>query len=193
MSNNFTPMNGLNTLKTDNKQRVIIIALLFIVALRLAFTGLMGMMPQDAYYYFYSEHPALSYYDHPPAIAYCLKLFTVIFGKNVFALKLADFVITSLSVFAFYKLASCFLSRHGVQKALLLLFSTFMVTILSLISTPDTPLILAWTLSLLALHHAVFLDKKWYWIWTGLAMGLAFDSKYTAIFLPAGCFLFAIG
>ncbi len=192
MRDNFSPMNALSIAKTDKKQQVIFGALLFILVLRFAFTGLMGMMPQDAYYYFYSEHPALSYYDHPPAIAYCLKLFTLIFGKKVFALKLADFVITSLSVFAFYKLASCFQSRHGVQKSLLLLFSTFMVTILSLISTPDTPLILFWILSLLALYQAVFREKKWYWVWTGFAMGLAFDSKYTAVFLPVGCFLFLL-
>jgi len=185
-------MELLQGLKWGRQQRVILFSLLFIVVLRFAFIGLMGLMPQDAYYYFYSEHPALSYYDHPPAIAYCLRLFTFLFGKKVFVLKLADFVITALSVLAFYKLASCFLSVRGARKALLLFLSTFMVTILSLISTPDTPLILCWTLSLLALYRAVFLDKKWYWLWTGLAMGLAFDSKYTAIFLPAGTFLFLL-
>ncbi len=185
-------MDVLNTFRMDKKQGIILFAVLFILVLRLAFTGIMGMVPQDAYYFFYSEHPALSYYDHPPAIAYCIKLFTFLFGKKVFVLKLADFVVTALSVLAFYKLAKSFLSTHGVQKAFLLFFSTFMVTILSLISTPDTPLILFWTLSLLALHHALFLDKKIYWIWTGLLMGLAFDSKYTAIFLPAGALLFLL-
>lgn len=189
---NFILMEARDNRKADKEQRVILFSLLFIVALRLVFIGLMGLMPQDAYYYFYSEHPALSYYDHPPAIAYCLKLFTFLFGKKVFALKLADFIITSLTAFAFYKLASRFLSPHVTRKALLLFLSTFMVTILSLISTPDTPLMLCWTLSLLALYQAVFLDKKWYWLWAGLAMGLAFDSKYTAVFLPAGAFLFLL-
>ncbi|HEY4150105.1 MAG TPA: glycosyltransferase family 39 protein [Chitinophagaceae bacterium] len=185
-------MDALNIFRRDKKQGIILLAVLLILVLRFAFIGLMGMMPQDAYYYFYSAHPALSYYDHPPAIAWCLKLFTFLFGKKVFVLKLADFVVTSCSILAFYKLAQCFLSKHGVQKALLLFFSTFMVTILSLISTPDTPLILCWTLSLVALHHALFLDKKIYWVWTGLLMGLAFDSKYTAVFLPAGAFLFLL-
>jgi 4-amino-4-deoxy-L-arabinose transferase-like glycosyltransferase len=185
-------MELLPNLTLRKQQRIILFSLLFIVVLRFAFIGLMGLMPQDAYYYFYSEHPALSYYDHPPAIAYCLRLFTFLFGKKVFVLKLADFVITSFSVLAFYKLASCFLSVRGARKALLLFLSTFMVTILSLISTPDTPLILCWTLSLLALYRAVFGGKKWYWLWTGLAMGLAFDSKYTAIFLPAGALLFLL-
>src|SRR5260221_2021309 len=124
------------------QKRGIIIAITSILFLRLLFIGLMGPMPQDAYYFFYSEHPALSYFDHPPAIAYILKLFTFIFGRNVFAIKLADTVVTFLSLIVFYHLAKAFLSRHKTQNALLLLFSTFMVTILSLVSTPDTPLIL---------------------------------------------------
>ena len=39
--------------------------LLLIISLRIIFIFLMGPMPQDAYYYFYSAHPALSYFDHP--------------------------------------------------------------------------------------------------------------------------------
>jgi len=58
--------NALNTLWTDKKQGMILFSLLLILVLRFAFIGLMGLMPQDAYYFFYSEHPALSYYDHPP-------------------------------------------------------------------------------------------------------------------------------
>src|SRR5258708_11258882 len=76
-----------------------------IIFIRLIFTGIMGIMPQDAYYYFYARHLDLSYYDHPPMIAYLLRFFTGIFGKNVWAIKLADTVTTGLAVFAFYRLA----------------------------------------------------------------------------------------
>jgi len=182
------PLAGL----VVKKQNVLVWSILIILILRLLFIGLMGPMPQDAYYYFYSEHPALSYYDHPPAIAYQLKLFTFFLGKKVFALKLADSVVTFFSVFVFYKLSKCFLSQHRAQKAFMLFFSTFMVTILSLVSTPDTPLILFWSLSLLALYNAVFLKKNIYWVWSGILMGLAFDSKYTAILLPFGIILFLL-
>ncbi|MDP4251507.1 MAG: glycosyltransferase family 39 protein [Bacteroidota bacterium] len=157
-----------------------------IVIIRLVFISVMGIMPQDAYYDFYAQHLDLSYYDHPPIIAYLLRSFTGIFGKKVFALKLADSTVTWLSVLAFYALANRFLSLHRARYALLLLLSTFMVTILSLISTPDVPLVLCWTISLFFLHKAVFESKKIYWIWAGVMSGLCFDSKYTAIFLIIG-------
>jgi 4-amino-4-deoxy-L-arabinose transferase-like glycosyltransferase len=184
--------NKINFVSIFKRPSIVIGAVAIILILRLLFIGLMGPMPQDAYYYFYSQHPALSYFDHPPAIAVLLRVFTFIFGKKVFALKLADSVVTFFTVFSFYHLSKCFLSFHKVQNAFLLFFSTFMVTVLSLVSTPDTPLILFWTLSLLALYHAVFLEKNVYWIWSGILMGLAFDSKYTAVLLPFGIILFLL-
>ncbi len=61
----------------------------------------MGLMPQDAYYHFYGEHLALSYFDHPGMIGYILRGFTDVFGKTVFVVKLADFVVTSFTLFSF--------------------------------------------------------------------------------------------
>ncbi|WP_343302962.1 glycosyltransferase family 39 protein [Chitinophaga niabensis] len=172
--------------------KVLLFTALFIFILRLIFIGAMGLMPQDAYYYFYGEHPALSYYDHPPAIAWLLKAFTTILGNKAYAVKLADSVTTFATLIAFYQLCLHFLSRHKAANAFIVLFSTLMVTILSLVSTPDVPLMLCWTLSLLFLYRAVFLERKVYWLLAGIMMGLAFDSKYTAVFLPAGLLLFLV-
>jgi 4-amino-4-deoxy-L-arabinose transferase-like glycosyltransferase len=160
--------------------------ILGILLIRIIFIWVMGLMPQDAYYDFYAQHPALSYYDHPPLIAYLLRLFTGIFGKKVFALKLADSIVTWSTVLAFYHLAKKFLSPHKLWYGILILLSTFMITILSLVSTPDVPLMLCWTISLIFLYKAVFQERKTYWIWSGIMTGLTFDSKYTAVFLLIG-------
>lgn len=163
-----------------------------ILLIRLIAIGLMGPMPQDAYYFFYAQHPDLSYFDHPPAIAYLLKLFTWILGKNVFAIKLADSVLTALTSVAVYRLALKFFNKNQSQKIIVLFLSTLMVSILSLVSTPDTPLLFFWTLSLFALYKALFEEKKAWWLLAGVLMGLAFDSKYTAVFLPLGTLLFLL-
>lgn len=172
--------------------RFLWVAILFVSLLRLVFIPLMGMMPQDAYYFFYSQHLSLSYFDHPPAIAWMLRIFTTVFGRHVFALKLADSVVTALAVVMFYRLAGLFLSRARQQRALMLILSTLMVTILSMVSTPDIPLLLMWAIALNFLYRAVFESKPWSWIGAGVFMGLAFDSKYTAVLLPIGLFLFLL-
>lgn len=185
----YTELHKNGLLRTGSS-RFVLASLAFILLLRLIFMDVMGLMPQDAYYYFYSEHPDLSHYDHPPAIAWLLKGFTTVFGTNVFAVKLAATVATGFSLLAFYDLAKGFLNRQQLSMAMILIFSTFMITVLSLVATPDVMLIFFWTVTLLLLQYAIFKKKKWYWLWAGVAMGLAFDSKYTAVFLPAGIFLF---
>ena len=153
---------------------------------RLGLLPFMGLMPQDAYYHFYGEQLALSYFDHPGMIGYILRLFTEVFGKTVFVVKMADFVVTSLTLLSFYKLASYFLSKQKLQRAIVLISSTLCISVLTFNSTPDVPLLLFWTLSITCLYKAVFEQKKWYWLWGGIAMGLAFDSKYTALLLQIG-------
>ncbi len=152
----------------------------------------MGLMPQDAYYYLYGQNLSLSYFDHPGMIGYILRLFTDVFGTSIFVVKFADFFITSLTLLSFYKLASYFLSKERLQRAFVLLASTIFISILSFNSTPDVPLLLFWTLSLICLYKAIFEEKKWFFILGGIAMGLAFNSKYTAILLQFGLLAFLI-
>ena len=177
---------------SDKKEQQLTGIISLIIILRFLFIFIMGPMPQDAYYFFYSQHPALSYFDHPPMIAYLLHAFSFVLGKDIMVIKFADSCTTLLSVYLFYQLGKCFLTQQQLNKALLLLLSTLMVTILSLVSTPDTPLVLWWIFSLYLLYQAIFRNRSLYWVWSGIAMGLAFDSKYTAIFLPAGVILFLL-
>jgi len=160
----YNHFSGFEFLK-NRKTTVLILILAVILVIRISFIGVMGLMPQDAYYFFYSEHPALSYYDHPPAVAFLLWSFTALLGKKVFVIKLAASFVTLLTLFSFYKLSRYFLDADGVVKANVLLFSTTMISILSLVVTPDVPLMLFWTLSLITLYFAIFQNKKVYWLW----------------------------
>lgn len=159
---------------------------------RLILLPFMGLMPQDAYYHFYGENLSLSYFDHPGMIGYILRLFTEIFGKTVFVVKFADFFVTSITLLSFYKLAGYFLSKRKVLTALVLISSTICVSILSFNSTPDVPLLLFWTLSIISLYKAIFEKNNWHWILAGIFMGLSFDSKYTALFLQIGLLSFLV-
>jgi hypothetical protein len=172
--------------RSESGLKSLVILCSLLIGIRIVFTSFMGIMPQDAYYDFYAQHLDLSYYDHPPLIAYLLRFFTSLLGKKAFVLKLTDTTVTLLSVVAFYSLAKKFLSVNKARMATALLISTLMISILSLISTPDVPLILCWTISLNFLHEAIWKRKNIYWIWAGIFTGLSFDSKYTGLFLIIG-------
>ncbi|RYY25823.1 MAG: glycosyltransferase family 39 protein [Sphingobacteriaceae bacterium] len=182
----------MNSISNFPKQYPFLTILLAFQLFRLLLLPFFGPMPQDAYYTFYGDHLDWSYFDHPGMVGYFIRLFTTVFGKSVFVVKLTDFTLTSATLYVFYHLAKLFLSRQKQNLALGLMGSTFLVSVLSTISTPDVPLLLFWTLSLIALYHAVFKEQKLAWLPAGLLMGLAFDSKYTAVLLQFGLILFLI-
>jgi 4-amino-4-deoxy-L-arabinose transferase-like glycosyltransferase len=125
-------------------------------------------------------------------IGYILRIFTDLFGQSIYVIKLADFTITSITILSFYKLAALFLSRHRLYRSLILFASTIFISVLSFNSTPDVPLLLFWTLTIIFLYKAIFEEKKWYWVLAGICMGLAFNSKYTALLLQIGVLGFLI-
>ncbi|MCW1953376.1 MAG: glycosyltransferase family 39 protein, partial [Flavobacteriia bacterium] len=161
-------------------------------AIRLGLLPLMGLMPQDAYYYMYGQHLDWSYFDHPGMVGYMLRAFTDALGAHVWVVKMADFTLSSLSLWVFYSLCTRFLSPPRTFVAMLLLCSSVLLSMLSLNSTPDVPLFLFWALSLWSLEKAIFKQKWVFWILGGLFMGLAFNSKYTAVLLPFGLMLFLL-
>jgi hypothetical protein len=175
--------------KTDKGYLGLIIGL---VLFRLCFVPFMGLMPQDAYYTFYSEHLDWSYYDHPPMVAYLIKVFTIIFGKAAWVIKLTAWTTSLATLYLVYLLAKKMYDHSFALRAVAILATTVMMSIVSLVMTPDVPLLLFWMVSVLLFHHAIFQDRRIYFVLAGLAMGLAFDSKYTAVFLPAGMFAFLI-
>ena len=160
--------------------------------LRLLFAATLELMPQEAYYFFYAEHLALSYFDHPPLLAWALWGMSQLFGKTVFTLRATAFLMTAGTLLSLWWLSGRFLSGSRRRLALLLFGVTGLTTVLGLVSTPDVPLLLFWTLSLGCLSLAVFEGQRGMWLLAGLCMGLAFDGKYTGGLLQAGLDAFLI-
>ena len=44
---------------------------------------------EEAYYWMWSRDPDLCYFDHPPLIAWMMRISTVIFGHSVFAVRVS--------------------------------------------------------------------------------------------------------
>jgi 4-amino-4-deoxy-L-arabinose transferase-like glycosyltransferase len=157
---------------------------------RLAFAPAFDLFPQEAYYFLYSRHLSLSYFDHPPLLAYGLRAATELLGPHALTLRLSAFTLTLGTQFAFLLLLRRTAPPSARGRTLAVLLTSGLFTVLSLISTPDVPLLLFWTLTLLALHRAIFAGEKLAFLLAGVSAGLAFDSKYPGIFLQVGLLLF---
>ena len=131
-----------------NSHRGAIIAILyFIILLLLASVHLPSF---DTFYYWeWSRHLALSYYDGSPMIAYFIKLSTLLFGDTLFALNSVGIVCAALTSWILYRTARLFLSKEASYIAMLLwLFSPLVALFVLQQTTYDAPLVLFWALTL---------------------------------------------
>ena len=59
----------------------------FAVLLRLIYIGAAQLIPDEAYYWNYAQHMDLSFFDHPPMVAWLIWLGTRLFGDNEFGVR----------------------------------------------------------------------------------------------------------
>lgn len=167
-------------------------AALALHVVRLLLAPTFELAPQEAYYFLYAQHPALGYFDHPPAVAWLIWPFAQVLGRSELAPRLAAWLATLGTGLALAALARRTLPRARASRAVLVAGSTLAASVVGLVATPDVPLLLFWTLALLFLHRALFDATRRDWLVAGLFMGLAFDGKYTGVFLQAGLLLFLL-
>ena len=172
------------------------IGALFII--KLLYLFLIPITPQEAYYWYYSQNPDLSYFDHPPMAAYSIWLGTNIFGNNIFGVKFMAVVWYLLTSLILYKTVSRF-TKHYLKEmnnyaaaflAVILYNLTLFAHIYSITIVPDTPLIFFWLLVVYAVQERIIRGNKNWWLLAGIALGLGLVSKYTAIVIIGAIFFF---
>jgi 4-amino-4-deoxy-L-arabinose transferase-like glycosyltransferase len=159
-------------------------------AVRLVLGALTPLFPDETYYWEWSRHLADGYYDHPPVIAWLIRLGTLVAGDTPFGVRLATVVLGTVGIMVVCATAR----RLGGHRAALLAAMIFAVMPLSaaglILATPDAPLLVAASATIYALLRALesaraHISFAW-WCAAGVLLGLAFSSKYTSALLPLG-------
>lgn len=161
----------------------ILIALLLAGRLAYVAGGRIELTGDEAYYWLWSKHPALSYSSKPPLIAYTIRLGTALWGDNAFGVRFFAPVIAALLSFLVLR----FIAREGNARAgfmlLLALTAAPLFGVGSILMTIDPLSVLFWTAAMFAGWRAIQPQSKTVdWFWVGLWMGLGFLSKYTELF-----------
>ncbi len=162
-----------------------------ITVFRLLYAIILPIAPQEAYYWNYSRHPALSYFDHPPIAAYFIRL-TTSFGSSGFAIHLAAIIISVLMALALYQLTKMLFDEIVAFWTVVVLNLTFIYALGAMIITPDAPMLLFWVLTMTACVKIDRDEGNIWWILLGIFLGAGFDSKYPMVFAGLGTIIFLL-
>src|SRR5258706_5482912 len=56
------------------------------------------VLPEEAYHWCYARHPALSYYDHPPMIAWMIAAGRLLFGDTAAGIRFVPWIGSGISM-----------------------------------------------------------------------------------------------
>ncbi len=139
----------------------------------------------ESYYWVWSHHPALSYFDHPGMVSWLFWLGHVFetIGNGV---RLPGVILGHATLLVWNLILAPFLIEKKKTAWLIFLALSPFLGLGSLILTPDIPFLFFWSLSLYLLLRAIEKKSAFDYAALGAALGLGFCSKYLIVlFVPA--------
>ena len=172
-----------------NRTHIFAGCLLILLVARAVMAAVLPLSADEAYYWLWSKHLALGYYDHPPAIAWLIAGGTSIAGDTAIGVRLAAVLLSLPASWFVWDSARILLKdAGGTQKAAIAVLAfnlTLMVSVEMLAATPDMPSIVASAATFWALCKVYQTEKPGWWLAVGAAAGLGLLSKFSGLFLGA--------
>jgi len=176
--------------KNNWRERAIACIILFsLIHVILAF--FLNVTDDEAYYWVWSQNIHLSYFDHPPVVAYMIWVSTHIFGNNQVAIRIPTILILAIISGFAYKIYM-YLYKDSKKAFILVLIINILpiyFIITGLMMLPDSPLILFFILSLYCFLRLLKENRPNLWYGMGILVGLGLYSKYYMIFTYVAIFI----
>lgn len=164
----------------------------FLLAIKIAIGPFLPITPDETYYFFWSLYPNLSYFDHPPFVAWVMTLAQPLW-KTPLGVRLPGIILGHMAMIPWiFILRRLSFSNKATLFWMIAISLTPMIGIGSFIITPDIPFVLFWSLSLLWI--LITLDKPTYTNWAilGVWMGMGLLSKYVMVLFFISALLWMI-
>lgn len=183
--------NGADSSRPEvGTNRGVLILAAALLLMRLGFQAFPDLYPEEAYYWNYSMHLDIGYLDHPPMVAWLIRLGTTLFGGNEFGVRLGTLPCSLVTSFFVYQLTLLLFNARAACHALLLVQVLPFFFLTGFMITPDSPLTACWAGTLYFLAQALLRARAAAWLGVGVCLGLGMLSKYTIALLGPATLLF---
>lgn len=160
----------------------------FSLLVKLALTTWVPQTADENYYWVWSQNLSLSYYDHPPMVAWLFKLGSFL---PDLMLKWPAVLVGHLALWVW----ALFLRNIGFREDQIRIW--FLVAVMaplvgmsSMVLTPDLPLLFFFSLATYAFERALNTGALAHYLLFGISLGLGFTSKYLIVLLLPCLFVY---
>jgi 4-amino-4-deoxy-L-arabinose transferase-like glycosyltransferase/membrane-associated phospholipid phosphatase len=146
-------------------------------------SGMIQLSQDEAYQWVWSKHLALSYCSKPPGIALIQFAGTSLFGDTEFGVRFFSPLFAAILSVMVLRFFAREINARAAFWLLLIVTATPLLGVGAILMTIDPPLVLCWMWALIAGWRAAQPDGQTrHWLIVGLAMGLGFLCKYSALY-----------
>jgi hypothetical protein len=141
------------------------------------------LLNDEPYYWLYAQYPSWGYFDHPPMIAFLIKIGSSIFNNEI-GVRLLSSIIGSLTFCLIYKIIEGEAEKPvNFKQVSLLLLSSIFLNLYSFLAIPDTPMLFFAVLFLYTYRRYLNADSFLNAAILGIVTSLLLYSKYHGILL----------
>src|SRR5215471_376012 len=150
------------------------------------------LVPDEAYYWVWSKHFALSYRDKGPLVAWTISLGTALFGDTVFGVRFFAVLLSAGTSYQLYRLAQRLYDEPTALWCLGVAALIPLFCIGSILMTIDPLSVFFWAWGANLCWSGIETGRVRYWFFVGVAVGMGFLAKFTNGMQLVGIALFLI-
>ena len=122
-----------------------------ITALRLFVAAKTGLVFDEAYYRLWALVPSFGYYDHAPMVAWWIALGRGIIGDSSLGIRLLAPLSAGVGSLLLWRTTALLFNDKAADRAVIFFNAMLIVSLGSVVITPDIPSVFFWGLTLWAL------------------------------------------
>lgn len=169
------------------------LAFLAVVTLfRLVYGARLGLAEDETYYWQWSRHLALSYYDQGPGVAWLIRLGTLLLGHTPLGVRLGAILLAGATGWLLFLTARRWFDDRVALWALALLTIAPLPAAGSILTTYDAPQVFFWAAALYALTRTLQENRAGGWYVVGVLVGLGGLCKLTSLLFAPCVLLFLL-
>jgi len=134
----------------------------------------------EAYYWYYAQHMAWGYFDHPPMVALTVKLSSLFFNGEL-GVRFISIILSACTYIVLWFLIDDHRKNKYILHYFILIFSMTLINAYGFLTLPDTPLLFFTALFLLIYKKFLKSPSIGLSVLLGLVMAALMYSKYNAV------------